>query len=334
MKKYTVLQAGLLAIITLVLGFLIGLFFQNPKTDNKDLTGAIRKVDRYRNVQITEDDILLRNELVEDTVKRAQYESYLLYYYYQSLKTSSDVEQVLNNTTNAEDFNKTYQPYINALKSFKVYLEPARIDILNALNLILLLDENDKVPVITYLNFAHNAIARIKNHNSILLNYMDALASYLENNADEAQAELEDAHDILALNVIQSAILTQNKPILSYLENKKMMNNKEGIKELSSDSHLKTGFTGQFVLDFETIGIEFPIICDMEELQLTVGRDIEKLKNFSESMSAYFGLNSEMNCIFDLGSQEALQNQLNDADSKLGTFMSTELLSVEYNRLM
>ncbi|MDP2236944.1 MAG: hypothetical protein Q8J88_10965, partial [Bacteroidales bacterium] len=74
MKKITTTQTTLIAIAALVVGFLIGFSVNSIAPSSDDLAGSIGKVDRFRNVQITEDDILLRNEFVEDTAKRAQYE--------------------------------------------------------------------------------------------------------------------------------------------------------------------------------------------------------------------------------------------------------------------
>jgi hypothetical protein len=80
MKKITTTQTTLIAIVALVVGFLIGFSIKSNVPSTDELAGSIGKVDRFRNVQITEEDIMLRNELVEDTAKRSQYEKYLLYH--------------------------------------------------------------------------------------------------------------------------------------------------------------------------------------------------------------------------------------------------------------
>jgi Tfp pilus assembly protein PilP len=266
MKKYTLLQAALLAALALVIGLFLGISIVNyspqgadSQTDyyemGKYLGGSIGKVDRYRNVQVSEDDILLRNELLDDTAKRTQYEKYLLFYYYKSLKTSFDVDEVLKKTKETEEFAKTYYPYMNALESFKTYLVPAREDILFALNMVASLDENAKVPVIGYLNQAQNAIARINSNESILMNLMNAIISFKDANPEGKYWALDDAHDIISMNLMQSAILTQNKPMLSYLDKKKLLNDKEGVKELVADAQLKSLFQDQFAADAQKLGL-------------------------------------------------------------------------------
>jgi hypothetical protein len=310
MKKITYLQAGIIAVLTLTIGVLMGLFLDFPKTKTDEVAGSIGKVDRFRNVQITEDDILLRNELVEDTAKRSQYEKYLLFNYYQALKTSSDVERVLAIATEEIDFEKVYYPYSNALTNFKTYLESARVDILSALNLILTIDQNQDVPVVDYLNKAQNAIARIRNHDAVLMNYMNAMATYIESNPESYLNDLNDAHDILALNVMHSAVLTQNKPVLSYLEKKKLLNDKEGMKEVVAEAQLKSYLNDHFIMDVESLNalrsgftnaesLQGIVFTNMENLQSAVLNNIEALNSVLNS--------SVLNSISELGSQQFLQ---------------------------
>ena len=306
MKKITTTQTTLIAIAALVVGFLIGFSVNSIAPSSDDLAGSIGKVDRFRNVQITEDDILLRNEFVEDTAKRAQYEKYLLYYYYQALKTSSDVDRVLAIATTDIDFDKMYYPYSNALTNFKTYLESARADILTALNIIVSIDQYENVPIVDYLNKAQNAIARIRNHDQVLMNYMNAMATYIETHPERSSDALIDAHDILALNVMHSAVLTQNKPVLSYLEKKKLLNDKEGMKEVVAEAQLKSYMNDHFIMDVESInaaastetlkGIE---IASMEQLQRSLLNNIEAINS---------ALNSTvLNSISELGNQQLLQ---------------------------
>jgi hypothetical protein len=288
MKKITYLQAGIIAVLTLTIGVLMGLFLNFPKTKSDEFAGSIGKVDRFRNVQMTEEDILLRNELVEDTAKRAQYEKYLLYYYYQALRTSSDMERILAIAKAEYEFEKVYYPYSNTLTNFKTYLETARTDILTALNIIISIDQNQEVPVVNYLNQAQNAIARIRTYDQVLINYMIAMATYIETHPEAYLYKFIDAHDILALNIIHSALLTQNKPVLSYLEKKKLLNDKERMKDVVAETQLKSSMNDNIIMDFEKVqgviafdseklkGIE---ISDMENLQALISNNIVNLNS-------------------------------------------------------
>jgi hypothetical protein len=314
MKKVSLPQIIIIAFAALVVGFIIGFATKSQPPSGEDLAGTIGKVDRFRNVKITEDDILLRNELADDTVKRDQYEKYLLYYYYQSLKTTSDVELVLSKTITVEEFDKSYHPYYDALSNFKVYLGTARTDILFALNLIISIDDNENVPVIAYLNQAQNAIARIRNHDDILLSYMNAIATFTEANPDVQYPELEDAHDILALNIMQSAILSQNKPVLNYLDKKKLKNEQEGMKELVAEMQLKSAIKDQLSMETEALGIDFPIIFDSERLNTVIFLDVEQLDAITTRLMSEYVVGSEtiLN-IPNLSEHEALNEFMNEA---------------------
>jgi len=306
MKKLTLLQVILFSLLTFVGGLLIGSIIDLPLFEKEKLSGSIGKVDRYRNVKVTEDDILLRNELLDDTVKRNQYEKYLLYYYYKSLKVSFDLDEVLKKTTEAEDFAKTYYPYMNALESFKTFLVPAREDILFALSTVASLDENSNVPVIGYLNQAQNAIARIKNNETVLLNLMNAIVTFKESNPEGNYAALDDAHDIISLSLLQSAILTQNKPMLSYLDKKKLLNDKEGIKELIADNQLKQLFKDQLAVDIQTLGIDYT-----DSFRLIIVTDVALQYGFSsiEELSEGFRSDEVLNVL-----QISSELQLGDID--------------------
>ncbi|KAF0130706.1 MAG: hypothetical protein FD155_1516 [Bacteroidetes bacterium] len=302
MKKLTLIQVSLFALLTFVGGLLIGSMIDLPLFEKEKLSGSIGKVDRYRNVKVTEDDILLRNELVEDTAKRRQYERYLLFYYYKSLKISFDVDEVLKKMTEAEDFAKTYYPYMNALESFKTFLVPAREEILYAMSVIVSLDENLNVPIIGYLNQAQNAIARIKNNETVLLNLMNAIITFKENNPDRDYVALDDAHDIISMSLLQSAILTQNKPMLSYLDKKKLLNDKEGVKELIADNQLKQLFKDQFAIDIQTLGIDYT-----DSFRLIIVTDVAIQDAFcsNEELSGGFSSDEVLNEL-ELSSMEQL----------------------------
>ncbi|MBS4061234.1 MAG: hypothetical protein KG029_12625 [Bacteroidetes bacterium] len=329
MKKITTTQTTLIAIVALVVGFLIGFSIKSNVPSTDELAGSIGKVDRFRNVQITEEDIMLRNELVEDTAKRTQYEKYLLFNYYQALKTSSDVERVLAIATAEIDFDKVYYPYSNALTNFKAYLESARADILSALNLILTIDQNQDVPVVDYLNKAQNAIARIRNHDQVLMNYMTAMATYIETHPDGSNDALIDAHDILALNVMHSAVLTQNKPVLTYLEKKKLMNEKDGMTELVAEASMKSALQNQFLNDVENLnaiasenllqGVE---IASMENLQGFVINNIEAINSMFNS--------SFLNSVSELGNQPLLFDLINSSENIQGIEQLSNIESIGF----
>lgn len=332
MKKNTKLQTGLIAILALIIGFAIGTLVDIPSTDTDDLAGAIGKVDRYRNVQVTEDDILLRNELVEDSAKRELYQQYLTYYYYKTLKTANDLERVLENTRQVEEFSREYPGYFNTLADYREYLKTAQTDILLANTMVTSLDENEEVPIITYLNQANNAIARMRSNDDIMLDYLKAMEAFIQNHPGQEYPSLADAHDILSLNVIQSAAVANDKPVLKYLDQTKLMNKKEELKDLVNQDQFNDFIAGQIKLDTETVGSVISdmenlgllvLLNDMENLGNAVMNDVEKLNIVldMENLGVVITLDQENLGVFDM---EKL-NMAADME-KLGTIRDIEHL--------
>lgn len=326
MKKKTTnaTRTWIMAIAALLVGFLIGYSINNLPPARNDVAGSIGKLDRYRNVKVSEQDMLLRNELIEDTIKRTQYQQYLMYYYYQSLRTATDAQQVLSRTSAAEAFNALYYPYADALEQYSQYLVAARNDILEALTLIVSLDDNEALPVINYLNQAQNAISRIRHHDAILMNYMQAIAAYLEEHEGINNESLEEAHDILLFNLANGAILTQNKPILNYLDKHQFLSSRDGRKQLNDEASLNA-INQQFMLDVEMLGIDFPCICNMEELSALMHNNIEQLNYLCGEEQLGTILFSTENMGLKLLSEQFMASQRGNVES-LGAINSMEIL--------
>jgi truncated hemoglobin YjbI len=275
MKKSNKTNTVLLILLALVVGFFAGTMVDFPALDKEDLSGTIGKVSKYRNVKMTQEDVQLRNELLTDTLRLAQYEKYLMYHYYHSLKTSDDVEKVLERTTSEESFHQTYYPYADALKNLSAYLEKSRLDILNAVQALSALNAEEDAPVISLLNDAQNAIARIRNHNTILMDYMGAIERYLSENPNGEYPLLAEAHDIIMMNRMQAAILTQDKPSLQYLNKKKYASGTEELASLNAPEKLRQSLQDHTRQDMEKLGL---FNSANSELQSVALQDLESLE--------------------------------------------------------
>jgi hypothetical protein len=256
MKKLPALPTIIIATVALIVGILIGYSLRSTSPSGEELAGTIGKVDRYRNVKVSQNDILLRNELVDDTIKRNQYEKYLMYYYYASLKTSSDLEQVLTKVKTVDDFQKISAQHDKRLSNLQEYHTNARPDILKALNLLVSMNKNQNEPVIDQLNLAQNIISRIKNQSEILIDYMNVISAFVESHPAGKNSELANAYDILNINVIQQALVTHDKPVLKYFHDKQLMNSKEGVKELRNLESFKEFVKDQVNTDADSGGIQ------------------------------------------------------------------------------
>lgn len=270
-------RTWLMAIAALLIGFVIGYSVNKLPHAGDAISGSIGKLDRYRNVQVSEADIQLRNELIEDSLRRSQYQQFLTYYYYQALRTATDAQQVHDRTSRVEDFNKLYYPYADALEHFSQYLDAARMDILEALSVMASLNENESLPVIDYLNRAQNAIARIRHHDAILMNYMKSLASFIEENQHKKYPLLEEAHDILLFNLASGAILSQNKPTFNYLDKQAFLSSGDGRKAIWSEMSLNA-IDQQFIQDFESM--DLIVLLNSEAVAAFMLNNIEQLNRF------------------------------------------------------
>lgn len=343
MKKVSLTQTVLIAIVSLAVGFLIGFVAKNdaPKTDN--MAGSIGKVDRYRNVKVTEEDLMLRNELVTDTIKRMQYEKYLTYYYYQALQTASDLKIVTEKTSSVTEFAVENEPYLKSLQSYQDFLEKARLDIFSSILLIKSMTENENIPVIQNLNKAQNAISRIRSQEILLTNYMESIAGFIDTNPDKKYEALEDAHDILVNNLVTSAVMTQNKPTLKYLDRIKMMNDKDGLKQLAANNNTKVALNDQVLNDLHQLNslllfndqqklnainsdnqLSVVFLNSMDELQVIILLDTQ-LSSFALDVEKLSDVLCDASLNMVINSEESLR--VTDVQSLNSMISSTHMLS-------
>ena len=241
MKKITITQASLIAVGALLTGILIGILITGGSSSGKFLAGTLAKVDKYRQVNITEKDVILRNEFASDTARLSFNLKYLYYNYCQALKTHVDIEKVIEKTAAEEEFNKTCYASVNALKMYKnQVIDSARVDILTAINALETLGKDENVPLTDYFNKAQNAITGIQYHDRILIDYLNSIEKYLSIHADKPHQGLKDAYDLLTMNAMVSAIVNQDEPMLKYFEVKKFYNSKQGMLLLLAEVQLSS----------------------------------------------------------------------------------------------
>lgn len=337
MEKKKNFQTVIFTVFALAVGFVVGLFFESPVPDSSNLSGSVGKVDRYRNVKVTENDIKLRNELVSDTLRREQFEKYLMFYYYQALKTQNDLNLVLEKTSAVDDFDYINQSYEPALENFNVYLETAQADILRALNAVAMLDSEEEIPIIAFLNDAQTAIMRLRNHQDVWISFMDAIVDFIETHPGNDLPQLEDAYDLLSLNLAQAAVVTKDKPVLKYLGKAEMMNDRQGMEALRRDLQFDAFFNDKFILDMEKLAIfdrENLGVFDQEKLQGLVLNDMENLGLLFDGITLAIFLDMENLGVCDMEKLNVVT--LNDAEDlgirldmeKLGVFLDMEQMGI------
>ncbi len=264
MKKKRILQTVLIASLTLIIGFLAGIFIVGFPPEAYVLPGTIGKADRYRNVKITENDISLRNELLDNSKLQEQYRDYLNYYYIKAVQTSTNLSRLIEVSAGNEDFQPVYMGYEEPLKSYHRFMNAARVDILNALTTVVSLNRDQKMPVIESLNQAGIAISRMRHLDSQLAEFLMVVFDFLHERPDKDYPALANIHDLLAMGIIESAYITQNKPLLKYLDKKPLVNDEEGMDKLIA-SATQTNALNEFLSnDLQRLSV---VASDIDFLQ-------------------------------------------------------------------
>jgi hypothetical protein len=236
---------------------------------------------------------------------------------------------------------------------------------MEAMRMVASINKDEDVPVISYLNNANNFVARMKVKQKALIDFNEEVKEYIENNPGQETEGLKDAHDIISANLFQSAIMTDDRPVKSYLKKDGFLNNSEGLKALFDAEGFQSFMQDQLVMDAEKLGTVMIIldkeniadqcILDMGTLGLFDAKmlgdealaDDNKMQMFydgeklgagvsvldMENLQAFLSFDSEnLNFIMPfgneaniVGSNEALRWGLLDAE-KLG-FFSKEALS-------
>jgi len=328
-------QSVILVATGLIAGFILGLFVNFPQTGNENVAGTIGEVDRYRNVKVTKNDIRLRNELVDNVDKRRNYLSYLQYFYYNAMRTSHDIDKVLGLLSENPEFEKEHPSSVTTLKAYQDYLKEGRADILNGMRMLSDLNKDKKVAVIDQLNKANDAISRIKSNKNILSGFTEDLKAFIRANPQNNTDKLKNAHDILATNLFQNALFTKDRPMLAYLKEDGLLNDKAGLKALCDAEQFQSFMQDKMKMDAEKIGL-LVILNDQEKLASSDLSDAEKLGLFdaeklgniavwdTQKLGAFTSYDTErLNMI---GSAEAFRAFIFDAE-KLGLKGSNEFLS-------
>jgi len=317
MKKIKVLHAGFIAVGALSVGLLIGLWVAGVFPAGDSMVGTFGKADKYRKVSMTEKDIILRNDLLGDTASLSRYQKYLSYFYFKSLQTSIDLEKALAKTAIEADFNQNNYTNANSLVVLNTYLESARSNLLKGVAALKKMKESENLPILDDLNSAKNTISRISNQNRILLDFLASVETYLATHADQPHQGLKDAYDLLTVNIMQTALITKDKPLLKYLGEVKFYNDLKGMNTLLTEVNLSTEINAKVAQDkVEISGLDEndaqQIILSINNLDRTLGG--ERIFN-QLGMPLHGGIQNKASkyVLPDLGEIIRIQEQVSQA---------------------
>lgn len=284
MKKRSKLLITLGILIALAIGFLIGLSVEYPKANNDELSGTITKIKNYRNSQNSKSDIQIQNELVSDTARLKKVRKTLNYYYLTSVKMANDVQYAIKTANSIEDFKTSQKEQIESLTNYEKFLSSARTDLLLTISVCENPDKTDAQIFMELINQAYNVVAQMNYKNRIVLEFIDKLSEFAKKNNSAVSEELLTVHDLLVLNELNSALLTNDKTLLSSLDKKEFLSNVKNIKTYDNGKISKLIIQDVeslgAVLDSETLGYwdsEKLGVFDQEKLGQALLFDSEKL---------------------------------------------------------
>lgn len=295
----------------LIVGFFIGISVEYPNVDDSMISGTIGKVNNYRKAQGSITEIELKNELASDTLKLKSVQQHLNFQYLTAVKMAGDIQFALTEANAVDAFKTTNQASIASLTDYQKFLSSARTDLLLAIAVCKDPEKTDPAILKDLLNQANNKIAQINFKNRIVLDFIDALASYITVNKSDNIEELKKVHDLLTLNELNSALITHDKLIVKSFDKKQLFTDVEKLNYYFDQQSLNN----QIKQDIEKIGS-----WDAEKLGVT---DAEKLGgnfNDTEKLGSIFNDSEKLGTI--LNDLEKL-GMYNDAE-KLGQKMDSE----------
>ncbi len=256
-KKSVTVTIGLL--IGFVAGLMVGITLTNPGLSLMEAAGTIGKMDSYRNVRVTEQDIELRNELLTDASMKNAYQQYLLYEYTINVKMADDIQFAILEADKVPGFRSVNARTMDRLEDYAMFLDNARLQILEAIGVINELDGRSQVAIRTVLNNAGNAMAQTIYRSTVLFDFIDGVQQFIDTNGREIHPQLALAHDKLYANLLATALVNDNRPVLEHLLERDVLTEDESLA-LNSEALM-----AQFLSDVSQLSDH--ILFDTDQLQ-------------------------------------------------------------------
>jgi hypothetical protein len=330
MKRKGNLFNATLIVFSLVIGFVIGISVNFPKTNTENLKGTIGKVNKHRNVNITDEDIQLRSELTTDEQKREAYLNYYAFHYNMVAQLSALVDSAITASEATSEFAQVNPALINSLKTYSKNIEKPRSELLLAVLTLQNIGEVEEAAISTILNNANMAIARLTYNENIITSFTSAAQEFIANNRNEDIETLIKVHDKLSMLQFTKAVITKDKPMIKYYDKHEIFSDVESLGLYSNEA-----LNWLVVFDSERLQAGFP---NQNKLESNVSLslkgasgifDAQKLEN-AEALMGVSLLNIEK---LGLHSNSVLGSQINgNFDSEqLKACWDTEQLKALWN---
>lgn len=276
MKKRNGLLLTLAVIASLAIGFLIGIMVDIPKTDNTQVAGTIGKIQNYKNVKITEQDIQLKNELMADSVLLKAIGNYFNYYYVSAVSQGDRIKYALKELDPEQEFKAFSGMTLTEFAGYGTFLENARKDLMLAIALCKF--PNDVHPVLlrNAITQANNVIAQMNYRKQAVLNLIDNLDTFIGQKGKDVPVVLANVHAVLSCDQIINAVALNDKVVLKYFDRKKLYTTEikaSSLADMQGSSSVLQGYIihdaailkDQIFGSSSSLGID-PIQLDQENL--------------------------------------------------------------------
>jgi hypothetical protein len=290
-------------IVSLLLGVVLGVIVDLPKTSSDNLKGTIGKVDKHRNVNITDADLQLRSELIGDQQKCEGYLNYYTFHYGMVAQLTIFVDSAIVASEQNADFAKENTQLVSGLKTYLKNIENPRAELLLAVLTLQNIHEVEEAAISAILNNANMAIARLTYNENIIANFTSAALEFIKKYPASDNDALIVVHDNLSMLQFTKALITKDKPMIKYYDKHEVFSDVEnlGAVRFSSETlnllvildseRLQTGFTDQSQLEGNE-SLNAGIWHNQERLGLLLIWDAQKLQN-AEALMGKMLLNIE-----------------------------------------
>jgi len=223
MKKSSILMIVAGVVAGLIIGFLVGITVDYPKVEDEELAGTITKVDKYRNIKVSEADIRLQNDLVSDTAGLRVLRNYITYHYLDAIQVAGNISKAVTEANGAEAFKAFGTRQIKELNSYGTYLASTRGYFLAALAAVQDPKNTDPALIRNSLNQVNNVIAQKNYRCRVVVDFINQAESFLASNQSGDYEGLRQAHDILAVNMANASLITGDKVMQKFLGKKTLL---------------------------------------------------------------------------------------------------------------
>lgn len=276
MKKRNGLLLTLAVIASLAIGFLIGIMVDIPKTDNTQVAGTIGKIQNYKNVKITEQDIQLKNELMADSVLLKAIGNYFNYYYVSAVSQGDRIKYALKELDPEQEFKAFSGMTLTEFAGYGTFLENARKDLMLAIALCKFPNDVNPVLLRNAITQANNVIAQMNYRKQAVLNLIDNLDTFIGQKSKDVPVVLANVHAVLSCDQIINAVALNDKVVLKYFDRKKLYTTEikaSSLADMQGSSSVLQGYIihdaailkDQIFGSSSSLGID-PIQLDQENL--------------------------------------------------------------------